>query len=258
MSKSSRKKREELRRKRLEAEERSRAGERRQTMVKAMTATVLVAVLAVVGLFVAMTSGGQDAEPSKNAAEIDRLFAGVPQNGTVLGDPKAPLTIIEFGDLRCGFCKAFSETELPALIRGPVRAGTVRLEYRNLPVTGTDSITAARASLAASEQGRYWQYIETFYAEFDEAGGGSTTDEFLREVAEKAGVRDLDRWEQDRLDPRWDQEINRNEQLASELGPIETPTFALEDSKGKLTVIEDGTSEGIEAAISKATSRNAG
>ena len=246
-------KRKELREKRLQAEAKSKGEDRRQGLIKALAAVAFIAVVGVVVAAVLIGTGGSDdPEPVKSSSDIEKLFAGIEQEGTVLGDPKANVTVVEFGDLQCPACKQFADQAIPELVEGPVRKGDARLEFRNWPILGPDSTTAAKASLAASLQGRYWQYIETFYAEQGTEGSGYITDEFLRDVAEKAGVEDLDKWEEDRNDPRWDDQIFQNDEAALRLGFSGTPSIALEDSSGKLTPIEDITPDGIKKAIAQA------
>lgn len=246
-------KRKELREKRLQAESKSKGADRRQNLTKAIAAVAFIAVVGIAVALVLILSGNSgDSESTKSGSDIDKLFAGIPQDGTVIGDPKAKVTVVEFGDLQCPACKQFADEAVPEIVNGPIRDGKARFEFRNWPILGPDSNTAAKASLAASLQGRYWQFIEFFYAEQGTEGTGYITDEFLREIAEKSGVEDLDKWEEDRNDPRWEEEIFQNDEAALNLGFSGTPSIAIEDSKGKLTPVEDITPDGIKKAIDQA------
>lgn len=246
-------KRKELREKRLAAEAKGKSADQRQNLVKALAAVGFIAVVGIVVAVVLIVTGGSgEPESGKSSSEIEKLFAGIPQEGTVLGDPKAKVTLVEFGDLQCPACKQFADQAVPEIVNGPIRQGKARFEFRNWPILGPDSNVAAKASLAASVQGRFWQYIETFYAEQGTEGTGYITDEFLRSIAEQAGVPDLEKWEQDRNDPRWEDEIFQNDEAALDLGFSGTPSLALEDAKGNLTPIEDITPDGIKKAIDQA------
>lgn len=246
-------KRKELREKRLQAESKSKGADQRQNLVKALAAIGFVAAIGVVVAVVLIVTGSSDEpETAKSSTDIEKLFAGIQQEGTVLGDPKAKVTVVEFGDLQCPACKQFADEAVPEIVNGPIRQGDARFEFRNWPILGPDSTTAAKASLAASVQGRFWQYIETFYAEQGGEGTGYITDEFLRDVAEKAGVEDLDKWEEDRNDPRWEEEIFQNDEAALDLGFTGTPSIAIDDGSGSLTPVEDITPDGIKKAINQA------
>ncbi len=98
-------------------------------------------------------------------------------------------TVVEFGDLQCPVCKDYSEQILPEVIEGPVRSGDAKLEFRNWTIIGPDSEDAAKAALAASEQGRYWSFITLFYRNQGAENSGYVSDSFLEAVAEGAGVR---------------------------------------------------------------------
>ena len=71
-------------------------------------------------------------------------FAGVPQQGDVLGAASAPVTLEEFADLRCSHCRDFDEDTLPVLVERYVRAGKLRIVFHNLPILGPASVDAAR------------------------------------------------------------------------------------------------------------------
>lgn len=78
------------------------------------------------------------------------------------GNPDAPITLIEFGDFRCGFCRRFNdETLIPLLEQYPTQ---VRYVYRDYPILGPDSLTGAIASECADEQGRFWEFHDWLYA----------------------------------------------------------------------------------------------
>ena len=98
---------------------------------------------------------------------MEQQLHGIPQHGTVLGDPKAKVRVTEYGDLQCPVCRGFSESVAPELIDQVVRKGTRELRLppvaRDRRRAAQQSTLAAKAALAASEQGRYWNYVELFY-----------------------------------------------------------------------------------------------
>ncbi len=188
-----------------------------------MGAAVLIVVL-LVGAF-ALASSGKSG-PDRSTSSVSNELAGIPQKGRVLGYQDAPVLLVEYGDLRCSACALVANTKLPTFIDEQVRTGKVKIEFRNYVVLGDESEEAAQASLAAAEQGRYWQFVNQFYAnQPDETE--SLTDEFLAEVAENAGIKDIGLWEERRSDDdRWRQEIERVKNDASRLGFVGTPSFA--------------------------------
>ena len=77
---------------------------------------VLVAAIAVIAVVVVISQSGTEEEPTaaEGTQQANTLFAGIPQEGNVLGDPDAPVTIEEYIDLQCPFCQRFSQTGLRA------------------------------------------------------------------------------------------------------------------------------------------------
>jgi protein-disulfide isomerase len=243
-------KRKDLRDKRLAAEAAAKGSDRRQNMTKIIGAAAFVAVIGIVVAIFALSSGSD--EPAKSSGDVDTLLAGIPQEGTVLGEPGAKVTVFEFGDLQCPSCKQASETIIPELVSGPVKKGTANLDFQNWAILGEDSVTAARAALAASLQGRTWQFVENFYADQGFENSGYVTDDFLKGIAEKAGVPDIDKWEEDRDDPRWEQTLLEIDNRASDLGLSGTPSFAIRGSDGNLEVVPANSADALIKAINQA------
>ena len=251
MATESQKKRRELKEKRLAAEKQAKGDDRRQNVIKAIAAVAFLAIVGVIVAVVVASSGGGD-ETAKSDSEIEKLLAGIPQDGLVLGEPDAKATLVEFGDLQCPACRDFAENGLPELIEDEIRTGRAKIEFLNWPILGPDSTTAGKAALAASLQGRYWQFIEFFYANQGPEGTGYITDEFLTDIAEQAGVEDIDKWNEDRNLPKWENQILANDEKAIELQFSGTPSFALRKPDGSLEAIPGSSVDDLKKAIQQA------
>jgi protein-disulfide isomerase len=246
---ASRKEEKELRREaRLAAEQQAEADARRKRLLAGAGVAALAAVVVLVGLIVVSQSGDDGGEVAADGpvpSEIDAL----PQDGAVLGDPRAEVSVIEFGDLQCPVCAEFARTVTPELVAGVVEAGEAKLEFKNFVILGPDSDVAARAALAAGEQDRLWQFTEVFYESQGLENSGYVTDEFLRDTAVVAGVEDLEAWERDRTDPRWEAEIAAVREEALDLGFNGTPSLLVEGPNGEVALGTVGSAAEIEAAI---------
>lgn len=243
-------KRKELREKRLKAEAASKGSDRRQGMAKIIGIAAFLAVIAVAVVVVVSQSG--DEESAKAPSDVDKMLAGIPQDGMVLGDPNAPVTLVEFADLQCPACQVASETIIPDVIGGPVKNGTAKYEFNNWAILGSESVTAAKAALAASEQNRLQQFVENFYANQGQENSGYVTDDFLLDIAEKAGIPDIDKWQADRELPRWDQVLLATDTEAVDAGFSGTPTFAIRNADGSLDQIDARSADDIIKAINQA------
>jgi protein-disulfide isomerase len=249
--------RERLRAHRLEREAAdAKLNARRRRLVQLGSAAVFLAVVIVAVLIV--VSENQNSGGSSNLEEIgtvDKLLKGVPQEGTMLGDPKAKVTVYEYGDLQCPVCKAYSEQVLPQIIEGPISSGKAKVEFRNFTIIGPQSKPAGAAALAAGKQGRGWNYIELFYRNQGEEDSGYATDAFLESIAKGAGVKDLAKWNEDRKSKQLMDKVSSTTAEAENLGFTGTPSFAVEGpgSKGLETLGTPGSAEAIEESIKGAS-----
>jgi protein-disulfide isomerase len=229
---SARKDREARRAERIAAESEEAASGRRHRALQLAAGAGFLAVLAVVLVVVIAGSGsGKGGDPTDivDAGNVDTLLAKSPQQRLTIGQADAPVHLFEYGDLQCPFCKAFSETGIPAVIEGPVDAGKAKITFRNLLIIGPDSLPAGAAAIAAGEQGRGWNYIETFYRNQGEENSGYVTEDFLEAVARAAGVKDMATWNKRRKSKAVRGEATKTTESAEgKLGFHATPSFAIE------------------------------
>ncbi|MFC4349972.1 DsbA family protein [Fodinicurvata halophila] len=143
----------------------------------------------------------------------DALFRD--QTTPVLGNPDGQLTLVEFFDYQCGYCKEAS----PGLQQLLERNAEVRLVMKEFPILGQASMTAARAALAAREQDRYEELHWALMAH-----RGQLDENRIMDIAEEAGL-DTEQLREDMGSPHIDEELRRNYALAENLNINSTPTF---------------------------------
>ncbi len=232
---SARKDREERRAERIAAESEAAASDRRHRALQLAAGAAFLAVITVVVVVViAGSSSGSGGDPTHivEASVVDALVAKSPQQQLTIGRADAPVHVFEYGDLQCPYCKAFSEVAIPAVIEGPVDSGKAKITFRNMLIIGPDSLPAGAAAIAAGEQGRGWNYIETFYRNQGEENSGYVTEEFLEAVAHAAGVKDMATWNKQRKSKAVREEAkNTTESAEGKLGFEGTPSFAIEGPK---------------------------
>ena len=203
--------------------------ERRKLLLQLASAAVFLAVVVVAMLVVISankTSGGDT--NLEDIGLVKRQLQGIPQNGMVLGDPKAKVTLYEFGDLKCPSCKAFSEEIVPDVIDSKVRSGEAKIEFKNFTIIDAESTPAGAAAIAAGEQGHGWSFIELFYRNQGLETSSYVTDEFLTEIARGAGVPDIEKWNRARKSRLALGLVKRTSEEAESLGFTGTPSFAVE------------------------------
>jgi protein-disulfide isomerase len=188
----------EARRRREEAEAAAVARDRRTRRLR-LLGGVLAAAAVIVVAAIALGGGkgsasSRPAAATKSAGPIPgqrssaALFAGIPQRGITLGRADAPVTLVEFADLQCPFCREYTLQTLPTLVRDYVRTGKVKMEFRNLWFIGDDSVTAGRAASAASAQNRLWTFADVFYNNQGQENTGYVTQPFMNRVSKAAGI----------------------------------------------------------------------
>jgi protein-disulfide isomerase len=228
---------------------------RRRTLLQIGSAAVFLAIVAVAVLIVVSsneTSGGDTT--LEDVSLVARQLNGIPQNGMVLGDSRAKVRLIEFGDLKCPVCKGFSEEIVPEVIDSKVRSGEAKIEFRNFTIIDAESTPAGAAAIAAGEQGRGWSFVELFYRNQGLEVSSYVTDEFLTEIARGAGVPDIERWNRDRKSAKTLVEVERTSKEAETLGFTGTPSFAVEGpgTKGTDALGTPGSAGALEEAIEDA------
>jgi protein-disulfide isomerase len=235
---------------RLDAQQ---AEELRRLRMMRFGAGAFFAALVVVAVLVAVSQSGSDSggdSSIEGAASIDSQLQGLDQKGITLGDPGAPVSIVEYGDLQCPVCGAFSEQVTPQLIKDEVRSGDAKLEFKNFTIIGPQSTVAAKAALAAAEQGRYWSFVELFYRNQGTENSGYVTDAFLEAVAKGAGVADIAKWNADRRDPALDDELAKVQDEATELGLNATPSLVVTGPGGQKVLTAPSLSA-LESAVNE-------
>jgi len=230
--------------------------ERRRRLLQLASAAVFLAIVGVAVLIVvnqSQTSGGDS--KLEDVGLVRSQLDGIPQNGMVLGDPKAKVRLVEFGDLQCSVCKAFSEEIVPAVIDSKVRSGEAKIEFRNYTIISEESIPAGAAAIAAGEQGGGWSFIELFYRNQGAEASGYVTDDFLTAIARGAGVPDIAKWNKARRSKLTLGLVRRTTEEAKRLGFTGTPSFAVEGPRtsGLETLGTPGSAGEIEDAIDAAS-----
>ena len=79
----------------------------------------------------------------------------------ILGDINAPLTLIEFGDYQCTFCKKFFHETEESIMMNYIETGKVKMLFKDFIVVNEDSVNAALAAHCANDQNMFWEYHST-------------------------------------------------------------------------------------------------
>ncbi|MBF0562758.1 MAG: thioredoxin domain-containing protein [Alphaproteobacteria bacterium] len=166
----------------------------------------------------------QQEEEAKNQAHatLGKIRADLERDpeAPVMGNPKGDVTVVEFFDYRCGYCKA----SFPNVIKILGDDSNVRFVMKEYPILAPDSVTAARAALAANKQGKYAEFHKAamaYHGTFDEGA--------LNNIAKQIGM-DAKRMTADMASPSVDAILERNHTQAQSLDLNGTPVFIIGDT----------------------------
>jgi protein-disulfide isomerase len=141
-------------------------------------------------------------------------------NAPVLGNPEGDVTVVEFFDYNCAYCKR-AVTEVQAVLAADPN---VRLVYREWPILGEGSVYASRAALASRAQGKY----EEFHWALMGIKGRVDEAQVIR-AAQDVGL-DIDQLKADMQSPEVEKHIAASMRLAESLGFNGTPSFVIGDA----------------------------
>lgn len=176
-------------------------------------------LLDALGALQAKTQAGREQGDAKILRQLRQELERDP--GTfIAGNPQGDITIVEFFDYRCGFCKRATPV-VQQLLKGD---GRIRLALKEFPILGPDSLTASRAAIAAMAQGKYAPFHDALMA-----APGALSEQRVLQIATENGI-DADQLRKDMHGPAVEKVIARNHEIGKQLGLSGTPSFIIGDT----------------------------
>lgn len=158
------------------------------------------------------------AEKRANVASSRRQELLNPSEGTILGNPKGDVTVVEFFDYNCGYCKSMFPSMVELLKEDP----KMRLVMKEYPILGPSSVTASRAALAARKQGKYVDFHLALMGY-----KGALSDSVIQVIAQNVGL-DVKKLQDDMKDPAIADILVKNHSLAEDLSVDGTPQLIVD------------------------------
>lgn len=219
-------------------------------LVAFMPVAVIVAIFAAIGLLVSISGANRESARER----VTTLLADIPQNGTTLGSPRAPVTISIFADIECPTVRRFVVSYLPSILATWVRTGAAKLEYRSLQTDTTNEHTffdQEIAALAAGRQDKMWNYLLLFVHEQGQKHTNYATEQFFTGIASQVPELKQAQWRRDREDPLLSRQVALGVQAAHAKGFRFTPSFSLGFTSGNVDrrLDRDSIREKVEASL---------
>jgi len=158
-------------------------------------------------------------------------------NGSpILGDPNAPITLVEFGDYQCHFCNVFFHSTEDDILENYVETGKVRMIFKDFNIIGPDSIRASHGAHCANDQELFWEYHDILYSNWTGENNGWASSENLAKFAQEIGLN-MDEWSECMINKPHSQVILESNRDARTLEITGTPAFFVIGPDGKFTRI---------------------
>jgi protein-disulfide isomerase len=201
---------------------------------------VLAAAAAVVIAAIAISSGNGGRANAASGGKLNgasfsaKLFTGIPQHGNVLGSSSAPVRMVEFADLQCPYCDAYTVSALPTLVQNYVRTGKVSMQFENLSFIGPDSVTAGRTAAATAQQNKLWNFVDLLYLNQGQENTGYVTPSYLNRLLGAVPGLNVAAALTASQAPPADSALAQANAYASQAGVSSTPTFLIGRASGPL------------------------
>ncbi len=205
-------------------------------MTVALVASVIV-IAGVATLFFSSsaTSNSNLLEAGAGAQNTDKragdimtmLLSPTTEDAPALGSDSAKVTIVEFGDYQCTWCHRWHESTKDTLLANYVETGKARFLFKDFPINDLSdraSSLAAEASYCAADQGKYWEYHDELYANWNGENTGWVTKASLNAFAANVGIQG-ESFSECLDSGRHSELVRQNYNLAVAIGLDATPSF---------------------------------
>jgi protein-disulfide isomerase len=154
------------------------------------------------------------------AQPLDEVLAALGNDRTI-GSNGAAVSIVEFSDFQCSFCRKFWADTLPKLKESYIKQNQARFSYRHFAILGNFSVQSAMAAECAAEQGKFWDYHDRLFA--NQRGLGFTASN-LERYGREVGLN-ADQFRRCLASEKFRKKVEGETAVAASLGGRGTPTF---------------------------------
>src|ERR687891_916537 len=153
------------------------------------------------------------------------------QGSPLLGDPSAPITIIDFSDFQCYLCARYVKATEPLINQTYIQSGKVALVFKHLPNRGFDSMGASLAAQCTNDQRKFWQFHKMLYDNQKPIDSGWVSKDNLKKFASQIVGLNMQQFEVCFDSKKYKDFIESDLTLGSSFGFHDTPSFIIVNSK---------------------------
>jgi protein-disulfide isomerase len=164
---------------------------------------------------------------------LQKIMTASTPGSEPLGDPTAPVKIVEFGDYQCNSCGIFHRETQSSVISNLVSTGKAQLFFKdftlndNILLPRMGSTLASEAAYCAGDQGKFWEYHDELYRNQPREGIVWISADALKGFAKNVGVSDVQAFSSCLETKKYESVVAENNALVQELGINATPTFII-------------------------------
>ena len=157
------------------------------------------------------------------------------ENGSpVLGNPNAPITLVEFGDYQCHYCHVFFESIEGKIMKNYIETGKVKMIFKDYNIIGKDSVKASQGAHCANDQGLFWEYHNILYSNWTGENNGWASGTNLANYAQDIGL-EMNQWTDCMSQQKHSKTILDSNEDAKKLQLTGTPAFFVISSDGQVS-----------------------
>lgn len=155
-------------------------------------------------------------------------------NSPTLGNPNAPITIIDFSDFQCFMCARYVKTTEPIINETYIQTGKANLVFKHFPIRGFDSLGASLAAQCINDQGqsKFWEFHNLLYHNQGQIDSGWVSKENLKNFASQISGLDMDRFIDCLDSEKYKEYVQQDLELAKKFKFTESPSFVIIYSNG--------------------------
>jgi protein-disulfide isomerase len=187
-----------------------------------MTKYHLLAIPIVIGIITGMFLAFNP--ESKSESSLLTTTKLIENGSPIIGDPDAPITILEWGDYQCTYCYKFHQSTLNTINENFIKTGKVKLVFKDYPLNGPDSVLAAEASHCAQDQEKYWEYHDELYKNWEGERTGWITRESLNQFGNTVNLN-MDYFNTCLNEHKYKDKVISMYEFGKEVGIDATPSF---------------------------------
>jgi protein-disulfide isomerase len=197
--------------------------------------TIVVVILTMNGSF---NEQGLLIEPAPKIEQMGpakiTMDTFVSNGSPILGNPNAPITLVEFGDYQCHYCNVFFQSIEKDIIENYVETGKVKIIFKDYNIIGPDSVKASQGAHCAKDQGVFWEYHDILYSNWTGENNGWASGANLVNFAQEIDLN-MNEWSECMNQEKHSKTILSSNDDAKALGLTGTPAFFVINSDNKIT-----------------------